>query len=42
MQPVAMGNTSCQLERNFSVLKRTVDNIRSGMAVYKVEHLMLL
>ena len=34
--------TNYKAERNFSILNRTVDNLRSGMAVDKVEQLMLL
>ena len=34
-------STSCQAERNFSVLNRTAENLRSGIAVDKVEQLML-
>ena len=35
-------STSCQAERNFSILNCTLDNLRTGLAVDKVEQLMLL
>ena len=31
-------STSCQAERNFSILNCTLDNLRTGLAVDKVEH----
>ena len=37
-----MDSTSCQAERNFPVPNRTVDNTRFGMAVDKVEQLVVL
>lgn len=35
-------STSCQVERNLSVFNRTVDDPFLGMAVERVEHLLLL
>ena len=37
-----MDSTSCQAERNFAILNCTLDNLRTGLAVDKVEQLMLL
>lgn len=35
------GHTSCQAEKDLSILNRTLENLRSGMAVDKVDQLTL-